>query len=216
MGNDKLFWESEIHAYDTPHGRLRLIARVLQSLNIHSVFDIGCGHGYLGSLVGSATYSGCDMIDGAKATFPFFPCNINEDPLPSELAEFDAIVCSGILEYVDDLPLFLKQLFGRMSNRAWLVATYYNMNHISRVSRLLLGGSFGVHRGWRGFYSPRDVRRLIRDAGFLSTAEYVTRFGLSRDPGLQAVGASAVNLRRYFPGSHLFANQIIYVARVER
>jgi SAM-dependent methyltransferase len=205
-------WESEIEQYDADHLRLRQVAMILQSLSVESVFDIGCGHGHLGTLLPGIGYSGCDMIDGAGASFSFTRCNVNRDRLPEQIGDAPAVSCSGLLEYVDDLPKFFLELRSRMRAGTWLVVTYYNMNHLSRIFDLAVGRTFGVHRGWRGFYSTRALGRMLDVSGFRLEKRYVTRFGLE-EPPLSDTVTEHLRLPRYVPGGYLLAHQIIYVAR---
>jgi hypothetical protein len=186
---------------------------ILTQLAPESVFDIGCGHGYLGTLLKSINYSGCDMIDATNAPFPFVRCNVNHDGLPEEIGNASAVSCSGLLEYVDDLPQFFHDLRLRMQSRAWLVMTYYNMNHISRICELAVGRSFGVHRDWRGFYSIRALGSMLACSGFKVEKRYVTRFGVRPDSPIADTVAIPLRLPRYVPGSYLLAHQVIYVAR---
>ena len=206
-------WEAEIEQYDASHLRLRQVAMILKQIAPESVFDIGCGHGYLGTLLEDIKYKGCDIIDGTDAPFPFVRCNVNQDVLPEEIGNADAVSCSGLLEYVDDLPQFLRQLRGRMQAQAWLVVTYYNMNHLLRIFGLALGRSFGVHRGWRGFYSIRALGNILASSGFKVEKKYVTRYGVERDHPLSDTVAERLRLHRYIPGGYLLAHQVIYVAR---
>ena len=205
-------WEYEIAQYDVDHLRLRQVAMILKSLSVESVFDIGCGHGHLGSLLPGIAYSGCDMIDGADSSFPFARCNVNRDSLPQQIGDSSAVSCSGLLEYVDDLPHFLNELRARMRSEAWLVATYLNMNHLSRIFAVAVGRTFDVHPGWRGFYSPRSLGHLLNASGFKVETRYATRFGMA-EPPLSDTVSEQLRLPRYVPGGYLFAHQVIYVAR---
>jgi SAM-dependent methyltransferase len=205
-------WECEIAQYDADHLRLRQVAAILKSLSVDSVFDIGCGHGHLRSLLPELSYSGCDMIDGSGSSFPFTRCNVNRDSLPHQIEEASAVSCSGLLEYVDDLPHFLSELRAHMRSGAWLVATYLNMNHLSRIFAMAVGRTFNVHPGWRGFYSPRSLGNLLTASGFKLEARYVTRFGME-EPSLSDTVSEQFRLPRYVPGGYLFAHQLIYVAR---
>jgi SAM-dependent methyltransferase len=205
-------WEDEIEQYDADHLRLRQVALILRSLPLESVFDIGCGHGHLGTLLPETRYSGCDMIDGANASFSFTRCNVNQDSLPEQIGDASAVSCSGLLEYVDDLPHFLHELRSRMRAEAWLVVTYYNMNHLSRIFDLAFGRTFGVHRGWRGFHSTRALTRLLNASGFSLENRYVTRYGM-KEPPLPDTVSEQLRLPRYVAGGYLLAHQIIYVAR---
>ena len=86
-------WESEIEEYDSSHLRLRQVAKILTERSLESVFDIGCGHGHLGTLLQGIEYIGCDMIDGERASFPFISCNVNHDKLPEEIRDVSAVSC---------------------------------------------------------------------------------------------------------------------------
>jgi hypothetical protein len=205
-------WECEIAQYDVNHLRLRQVAMILKSLSVESVFDIGCGHGHLGSLLPGVRYSGCDMIDGAGTSFPFTPCNVNRDRLPQQIGDASAVSCSGLLEYVDDLSHFLHELRTRTRSGAWLIVTYFNMNHLSRIFTMAVGRTFEAHPGWRGFYSPRSLGHLLKTSGFELETRYVTRFGME-EPDISETVSEQLRLRRYIPGGYLLAHQLIYVAR---
>jgi hypothetical protein len=112
-------------------------------------------------------YVGVDFVrPKAEPGFEFYQCDFNTQALPTALAGVELVTCSGILEYIEDLPGLLAAIRDATRPNTRLIITYSNMNHISRVLRLLRGLTFGVHPDWRNFFSPRDVQRVISEAGF--------------------------------------------------
>ena len=73
------------------------------------------------------------MAPPVRPPFPFYQCDFNREALPADLQELEMIICSGLLEYIEDLPKFVGQLRSRLNVGGHLIATYFNMNHVSRV-----------------------------------------------------------------------------------
>jgi SAM-dependent methyltransferase len=146
-------------------------------------------------------------------SFPFYQCNFNQEELPADLQELELIICSGLLEYIEDLPAFLNQLRVRLRPDGKLIATYFNMNHISRIWALIRGRSFPVRADWRGLYSPRDVARLIRAAGFELTQVLAMNHSIGTAPGVEQTVSTRLTLPRVRPWSRFLSHQFLYVAR---
>src|SRR5437763_2140168 len=159
-------------------------------------------------------YVGCDFVRPAGSlSFPFYQCNFNQEELPADLQELEMIVCSGLLEYIEDLPAFLNQLRARLRPDGKLIVTYFNMNHISRIWALVRGLSFPVRADWRGLYSPRDVARLITEAGFELTQTLAMNHSIGPAPGVEETVSTRLTLPRVRPWSRLLSHQFLYVAR---
>jgi len=140
-------------------------------------------------------------------------CNFNREPLPAELAGFDAIVCSGILEYIEDVPSFLETLCSRLSPGGHIIATYFNMNHVSRLWDMLRGRSFAVHPDWRNFYSLRHIPRIVAAAGFRVTATIAMKHSFGRPEAVEDLVSAPTVLPRSRWWSTWFAHQLIMVAQ---
>jgi colanic acid/amylovoran biosynthesis protein len=206
-------WTELTKAYDVPHLRLRQVARIVNQAAPASIVDLGCATGHLQKLCPGIQYVGCDFIRPVgPVTFPFYQCNFNREELPADLQELDAIVCSGLLEYIEDLPAFLAQLRSRLKPQGSLIVTYFNMNHISRVWALLRGKSFPVRADWRGLYSPRDIASLISAAGFTIQQTFVMNHALGSALGVNETVSDNPTLTRERPWSKWLSHQFLYWA----
>ena len=102
-------WSQAAGRYDLPHLRLRQVAALVNQLRPGRMLDVGCSSGRLRTLCPGAEYVGCDFIAAdAKIGFPFYQCNLNREPLPAELDNFDVIVCSGISSISRMFPPFCR------------------------------------------------------------------------------------------------------------
>jgi SAM-dependent methyltransferase len=207
-------WTHLTERYDVAHLRLRQVAQLVGQLKPARVVDLGCATGQLRKLCPGVEYVGCDFVRPAGAIpFPFYQCDFNHEELPADLQELELIVCSGLLEYIEDLPAFLNQLRARLRPDGKLIVTYFNMNHISRIWALIRGRSFPVRADWRGLYSPRDVARLITAAGFELTQALAMNHSLGTAPGVEKTVRTRLTLPRVRPWSGLLSHQFLYVAR---
>ena len=207
-------WTSEVKRYAQPHLRLRQVASLVSDLKPKRLLDLGCATGHLRTLCPPETeYVGCDFVGPEVPDFEFHRCDFNREPLPSVLHDFNVIVCSGLLEYIDDLRGFLADVHRRLVPDGHAVVTYFNMNHISRISALLCGRSFAVHPDWKGYYSPRDIRSLIRESGFEIVRSLATSHGLGHSTGVEDSVSAPLRLRNSSAVSDLLAHQLIFVAR---
>jgi polysaccharide pyruvyl transferase WcaK-like protein/SAM-dependent methyltransferase len=209
----ELRWSQYVGRYDRPHLRLRQVAALVNELHPKRMLDVGCATGYLRKLCTEVEYTGCDFVQPeSPPDFSFHRCNFNREPLPDTLREFDVIVCSGILEYADDLPSFLSSLRSRLSAGGHLVFTYFNMNHISRIVALMRGRSFPVHRDWKGFYSPRDIRLAVESSGFHLVRSVAMKHTLRMSGNVEDTVSAPLRIRKAHWWSSLLANQLLYVA----
>lgn len=214
MNSPSRRWSDESRRYDIPHLRLRQVAALVNQYSPRRLLDVGCASGYLQELCPGAEYYGCDFVTPTQPPpFPFFLCDLNRQPLPRELRDFDAVVCSGILEYVEDVPGFLSQIRERLCRDGVLIATYYNMNHVSRMWAMIRGVTFADHPDWRGFYSLRDMRRFIRDCGFVMDQEIAMNHTWRKSTEVERTVTQQLSLERIHPWSFLLSHQFHFVAR---
>jgi SAM-dependent methyltransferase len=209
-------WTAASKRYAIPHLRLRQVAALVRELRPASMLDIGCSSGFLRTLCPGVAYTGCDFIDHPAADFPFHRVDLNHDPLPETLQDFDAVVCCGCLEYITNLPNLLTQIVSRLRPDGHLVATYYNFNHISRVSAMLAGKSFWTHPDWRGFHSPQAFENLLRAAHLDIVRRVPSRHSLGPSPRIEETVNWPLRLPRFAPWSPWTAQQIIFVAQKQR
>lgn len=205
-------WQSSVHTYATPHLRLRQIAAIVSSLRPSTVADVGCATGYLRELLQpDVVYVGVDFVAPDDPSFEFIRCDLNREPLPERVADADVVVCSGVLEYIADLPPFLSNLRGRRAVGQRCVLSYFNMNHISRAVTLVRGETLPHHPDWRGFHSPRELQSMLRGSGFEITTRTVTSHGWRGSPGVAATTRDMRAASDHRPWSRWLGHQIIYV-----
>jgi hypothetical protein len=209
-------WTEEVADYDIAHLRLRqvaaLVARALPSSSAGVVLDLGCARATLrGLLPDGVRYVGCDFVSSPEVAgrgFELHRCDVNHEPLPASLPHADVAVCSGLLEYVADIPALLRQVRADV-----LVASYVNMSHALRVADALRGRTMFHHPDWRGFWSPRDVVGQLAAGGWRVMATYETTRGLRPEPRFADTVARPVRLRRAGPTSRWLAHELLFVAR---
>jgi polysaccharide pyruvyl transferase WcaK-like protein/SAM-dependent methyltransferase len=207
-------WKDLVGKYDVPHLRLRQVALLVQQVAPRQVVDLGCATGQLHELCTGIEYVGCDFVAPEKGvSFPFYQCDFNRQLLPADLRELETIVCSGLLEYIEDLPKFLVELRSRLKISGYFIATYFNMNHVSRIWALLRGNSFPVRPDWRGFYSPRDFNRLVEAAGFELVQSVPMKHSLAPAAPVNETVTYPPRLPRLRPWSGLLAHQILLLAK---
>ena len=203
-------WTEESGDYDVPHLRLRQVASLVDRAGARSVLDLGCARGMLRRLVHVERYVGCDFVppptDG-ELGFEFHRCDFNREPLPPALPEVDVAVCSGLLEYVSDIPALLRQVRARR-----LVATYVNMNHLLRALDVVRGRTMFRHPDWRGFWSPADLAAQLEAGGFRVVDTFETTRGLRPEPDPADTLDRPVTLRGAGRTSRFVAHELIYVA----
>lgn len=210
-------WSSSVQRYGRAHLRLRQVAALVNERRPKRMLDIGCATGHLRVLCPAVEYVGCDFITpSSPPDFAFYRCNFNREPLPSELVDFDIVVCSGILEYIENPSDFLKSLQSRLNKEGHLILTYFNMNHVSRIWKLATGQSFPVHPDWRGFYSPGDVRKLVGKCGFEIVKTVPMRHALGGAVAVEETVNAPLKLPRMRWWSPLLAHQFLFVAKASK
>jgi SAM-dependent methyltransferase len=209
-------WTTAAKRYAIPHLRLRQVAALARELKPSSMLDIGCSSGFLRTLCPGIDYTGCDFIDQGVTEFAFHGVDLNREPLPETLREFDLIVCCGSLEYITNIPNLVTQLAAHLRPGAHLITTYYNFNHISRVAAMLMGKSFWVHPDWRGFHSPKSFGQLLTAAGLSIVRKIPSRHSLGPSPRIEETVNWPMRLPPFLPWSPWTAQQMIFVAQKPR
>lgn len=207
-------WTKAAARYGIPHLRLRQVARVICELSAKEVLDVGCSSGFLRTLLPGIAYTGVDFISpDAEPEFPFHQVDINREELPPSLVNQEVIACSGALEYVADLPRVVSGLVSRLRPGGHLVATYYNFNHLSRLSAVIRGKSFWVHPDWRNFLSPSDFAEMLGKCGLKVQQVLPSFHSFKPSPRIEETVDLPCVFPRRRPWSHLTAHQFLFVAR---
>jgi 2-polyprenyl-3-methyl-5-hydroxy-6-metoxy-1,4-benzoquinol methylase len=207
-------WSSSVRRYGRPHLRLRQVAMLANELHPRRMLDVGCATGQLRLLCPDVEYVGCDFIaPSSPIEFSFHQCNFNREPLPTAVGDFDVVVCSGILEYIENPSEFLKSLRSMLKTEGHLIVTYFNMNHISRLWRMALGHSFPVHPDWRGFHSPRDIRKVIEKSGFQILKSIPMNHAIGKAVAVEETVDAPLKLPGLRWWSPLLAHQFLFLAK---
>lgn len=214
-------WTEEVAGYDIAHLRLRQVAALVERHRPASggtVLDIGCARGALGRLLDGSglRYVGCDFVtppEDAGFAFEFHRADLNRDGLPATLPVADVVVCSGLLEYVADIPALLRQARHHLAGGGVLLASYVNMSHLLRVVDAVLGRTMFHHPDWRGFWSPRDIVAQLAGGGFRVVETYETTRGVRPEPAFAATVDRAMQLRHASWTSRWLAHELLFVAR---
>jgi cyclopropane fatty-acyl-phospholipid synthase-like methyltransferase len=117
-----------------------------------SVLDIGCGQQHLKLyLPENCDYFGCDLYQRFKNTFIW---NINKDVCPISVHYFDYIVCSGIIEYIRDVPKFFKTIYDKANN--FIVSYAINPSNIN----------IRLKNDWINHYQECELLKLFSENNY--------------------------------------------------
>jgi polysaccharide pyruvyl transferase WcaK-like protein/glycosyltransferase involved in cell wall biosynthesis/SAM-dependent methyltransferase len=168
-------WQGETFKYDLAHRRMKAVVDIVLGESGPSVLDIGCSTGQLGRMLGPLfDYTGVDVA-AAVATeqegFRIRTADLNTAPIPTDDV-FDTVVCSGSLEYLDDIPSVLSALRERVRPGGLGVFTLYNLSHFSRVVQRA-----SRHPTWRFDERPDELMLALAEAGFAPQRILATSVG---------------------------------------
>ncbi len=212
--SDPVGWKEALPRYNQPHLRLRQVAKLVQQCSPTHMVDLGCATGILRTLCPGVNYRGCDFVSpDTPPDFPFIACDFNSQSLPDEFHHEELIVCSGILEYLENLPQFLRTLRDRLQPGGHLIATYFNLKHLSRLWPRLRGKKPFIHPDWRGLYAPHEITELLTDAGFTLTRLIPMNHALGSSPPVEATIHAPLKLPAARFWSPWLAHQFLYVAQ---
>ena len=122
------------------------------------ILDYGCGSGVLAHKLHAAGYevTGVDasekMVEQARGSAPSRATpgltfrHIDPDTWPDTADHYDAIVCSSVLEYVDDQDGMLRKLSSRLAPGGKLIISVPNSNSVPGKLEDSLTGIFGRFR----------------------------------------------------------------------
>lgn len=164
MNQKESYWQSEAPKYHWAHARLRLIAETIRGdASIRSVLDVGAGSGTLAYLLGREfRYLGLD-ITGRKDTDDQWPpirfCDFDQpDSLASLIDQpFDAVVISGVLEYLKDWRGMLRLAVTKAlkPNGLLLVSAIHDRFYETFPMKR--------HPAWINRFVPADLRAALAE-----------------------------------------------------
>ncbi len=138
-----------------------------------TILDVGCDRAVLRDFVGAAHYTGVDRSPEADVHHDLQ----SDGPLPFEDASFDTVVCTDVLEHLDNLHLVFAELV-RVSRKRILISLPNNWN--AARMRIQRGKGSFKHYGLpldppgdrhRWFFSYTEARDFLLGQG--------GRFGLT-------------------------------------
>jgi hypothetical protein len=207
-------WMQDISKYDIPHIRLRQIALLVNKINPSVYVDLGCAKGTLRTLTPGINYLGCDFaFEDNNQKFEFYNCDFNTEKLPIKLCGMPLYTCSGLLEYIENIDVFLEDIYNAVINDGYVIISYFNMNHISRIFGMLKGDSFQVHPDWRGFHSPINLKNKLMKVGFRIQQVYPTSHGFYKSKAVEKTVTQHIKMPQFRFYSYILAHQLIYVCR---
>ena len=125
--------------------RIARFADALQQLVPPSarILDYGCGTGDIAAALAALGFrvdardASPKMIEQARGLHAasgvrFAVIEAGPPDADADRAAFDAVVCSSVLEYVDDLPAGLRRLVAMLKPGGWLLATVPDIDHPAR------------------------------------------------------------------------------------
>jgi SAM-dependent methyltransferase len=141
---------------------------------VTSVLDIGCSGGWLGRhLDPSVDYLGIDIKlpeNGLERNSKrrYVECNLDRDPLPARDDEYEVVVCTEVLEHLDEFHFVVGEI-ARVARKYAIVSLPNIFNWHFRL-KTLLGGTgkfYGLplekpedrHRWW---FHPSQAERFFR------------------------------------------------------
>jgi 2-polyprenyl-3-methyl-5-hydroxy-6-metoxy-1,4-benzoquinol methylase len=140
------------------------------------VFDIGCGQGHLLQHLQRelkvSELMGCDYSDfqpGVKKTFKFFTHDCNTD-LPNDIGNFDLIVCSEVIEHLENGRHFWRQIQKLLSSNGVAVLSTPNIESLTSLLSFVLRGHHSAFGGkaYPAHINPIasfDMKNMIAEAG---------------------------------------------------
>jgi len=163
-----------------PRSSHQQIARLVQSLRLSPILDVGAAQGMLGDLVKGSGLT-IDAVEAnpewAEQARPFYRntwASIVEDaPLPSR--EYKLVVCADVLEHVPDPVSVLKRLREAATEDATFIISVPNVAHLAVRLMLLFGYFPKMERGILDrthlqFFTKDTARQLLEKAGLHPTS----------------------------------------------
>lgn len=189
-------------------GRYEDIAAVASGLSPRRLLDVGCGSGYLASLIKTVhpglSMDGADISETALARAAerfdrVWQVNLDASPLPAGSGEYDTVLCVEVLEHLYDPGQALAEIRRCLAPGGRLVATVpnlafwrYRLDLLSGKVPLAVSDPRHLHA-----FNPEAFARLLSGAGF--SVNMMTGYGARLRP-----------LAKRWPG--LFSDILIAVA----
>lgn len=180
--SSSVYWDKETDKYLPVHTRLYRVAEEIKKALPQGgkILDIGCSRMTLKNILGEKfDYYGVDIVDNST-DIHYAQFDLNQDSLsafPFKF-KFDAIVCSGVFEYIEldkikeILNFFTKDI---SHEKTWFVFTYTNFDHLSR--RFIPN-----HPKWVTVMSLGEMKKIFKSYNLTVISNYPSYYKLSPGP----------------------------------
>ncbi len=171
--------EATKFAYEFRESRLKKCCKIMESLPVGRLLDIGCSTGDWAAHWQEKGWQSAGVdIDrehaqlarsrGIDAKY----CDLNHDQLPFEKQSFDLIFAGEVIEHLIDTDGFISELYRCLRSGGHLLITTPNLVSFENRLRVLLG----IYPVWVNYnlsgsghvraYTPRVLRKQLREHGF--------------------------------------------------
>lgn len=150
MATDYKRWSNLDNFHKAWTRRTSLMATLIPS-DVETLLEFGAGTRFLETVLPhDIEYFPSDIVSRGEDTIV---CDLNVRPYAVAERKFDCVFFSGVLEYVNDLDLFIQYL-PELTNK-YVICSYTDrqVNH--------------APNGWALIYPPVDFVKLFTDAGFV-------------------------------------------------
>jgi ubiquinone/menaquinone biosynthesis C-methylase UbiE len=175
------------------------VESIIRVLNPDSILDCGCGEGFLTQIfhraLPSARIVGTDLSESALISarercpeIRFQVADVHQ--LPFETGSFDVVVCSQVLEHVEETAPAMEELC-RVSARFVLVTVpyepwFWTMNLLSLNHLRRFGNAPGHINHWNKSSFRKVVTPHMYIASIRSSLPWILAHGTSRTRGMNA------------------------------
>lgn len=126
-------------------GRIRSIINAVNDENVDTVLDVGCGNAFLLEKLKAKKSFGVDLslnnIIKAQRRLKdkgfFLLLRANAENLPLEKAKFDAVICTEVIEHVQNPETVLKEITRVLKEDGIFIITIPNDTLINKLKKVL-------------------------------------------------------------------------------
>ena len=125
----------------------RCLGGSMEAVRGKLVLEAGCGAGRFTELLlaAGARVFACDLSEAVEANFEncgaspnYFVCQANITKLPVAPAQFDYVVCLGVLQHTPDPEATLAALAANVKPGGWLIVDHYTGERLLRPTQAAL------------------------------------------------------------------------------
>jgi len=172
-----------------PRSSHQQISKLVQSLNLSPILDVGAAQGMLGQLVQGSGLA-IDAVEAnpewAEAARPYYRNTwasiVENAPLPAR--EYKLVVCADVLEHTPDPVSVLRSLRAAATEDATFIISLPNVAHLAVRMMLLFGYFPKMERGILDrthlqFFTKDTAKSMLAKAGL--SAQSIRATGIPLD-----------------------------------